>query len=97
MVPFNNNIANISFIKNDLDFTIKFYDYEFNVPIYKLRSGNIEFINNKEIMVSKNYTKVIGSITDLITILIVCRFNKKKISYFIEICCDNTKSYIKTL
>ncbi len=95
MAPVNNNIANISFIYNGLDYTLKIYDYEFNVTLSELRSGNIKFINDKYITVSKNYTKVVGSITDLITISIICNFNKKELNYFINVSCDNKKSFIK--
>jgi hypothetical protein len=95
MDPINNNIANISFICDGTDYILKMYDYEFNIPISVLRSGNIKFINDKNIMMTKTYTKVVGAITDLITISIVCHFNKKELKYFIEVICDNKKSFIK--
>ena len=95
MAPINNNVANVSLIDNGSDYTLKLYDYEFNITSSDLMSGNIEFINDKQIFVTKKYTKIVGRIADVITISIKCSFNKKELIYVIEVSCDGKKSYTK--
>jgi hypothetical protein len=95
MAPIKNNIAKIRFLNVGLEYALKLYDYEFNMTLSELMSGNIKFIDDKKIFVTKKYTKVVGIIADIITISIKCSINKKELEYVIEVSCDGKKSYIK--